>query len=171
MHSLKLFSHFEQIAALNIDVDILNNYYWEGEEKSQFPLPMQPIPKLDNLLMNCVVLNTTRLCFRHFGIIRGAEQLYNFPDYYGDEMLVDACIHWLNFPLPALPKSNANSWKFPLLSGCERIMHIGRRDQSLNMGQIQKFVKSTIEVRVLFNNNLIKPYQIFAFVQGFPWKQ
>ena len=93
------------------------------------------------------MLNTTRIYFRHLGKLhyydKENQNIGLWTDYYGDELLVKACIRWLNSPLP---KNEQNSWKFPLFYGHERIMHIGRRDQSLNMRQIRKFIQTLIDV-------------------------
>lgn len=147
----KLFSNFRRVAAFSVDVEIENCYYWDESNPSQkLPLPEQPIPKVNKLFTESIVLNTARIYFRHLGKFnnydRGTEKLRALTDYYGDELLVEACIRWLNTPLYVLPKNEQSSWTFPLLYGHERIMHIGRRDQSLNMRQIRKFIQTIIDV-------------------------
>ena len=142
----KLFSNFRQVAAFSVDVEIENCYCWDETNQKQ-SRPKQSIPKVNKLLTERVVLNTTRIYFRHLGKLNyyaGENQnLDLLTDFYGDELLVKACIRWLN---SSLPKNEQNSWKFPLLYGHERIMHIGRRDQSLNMRQIRKFLQTIIDV-------------------------
>ena len=141
-----LFSNFRQVAAFIVDVEIENCYYWDETNQKQ-PRPKQPIPTVNKLLTERVVLNTTRIYFRHLSKLhyydKENQNIGLWTDYYGDELLVEACIRWLNSPLP---KNEQNSWKFPLLYGHERIMHIGRRDQSLNMRQIRKFLQTIIDV-------------------------
>ena len=132
----------------------MNN--WPGLARNlgnmHITIPEQPFPQGNKFIMENFVLNSTRLYFPPFGPndqLPVADKLGALStNSYGDELLVQACIRWLNFPLQTLPRTDecSNSWKFPLLSRCERILHIGRRDHSLYMGQIWKFVQTIADV-------------------------
>ena len=81
---------------------------------------------------------------------------------FGDQRLVGEFIRWLAEPLPprqSLLSSNSSQindettenfnnikWQPPTLAGCERILHIGNEESTLNMALIIDFIQTLVNV-------------------------
>ena len=80
---------------------------------------------------------------------------------YSDNCVLNECIRWLELPLEQQRKCHNDvepdiigddfNWQAPLLTGSERILHIGSENASLNMKKMIQFVAALANVCCFFS--------------------
>lgn len=153
-------------AAFHIQIEVRDSYdYRDLKDAKKRKCFVGPYPSFYWLFRQEFVKKTLRLWleFTPSEAVENQTGAANLEEiFYTDRGVIEESIRWLELPIDygrnskkpnLIPNSdqqqfNAGSgiWKAPAVTGSERILHIGSKNASLNMGNIIGFVTTLANV-------------------------
>ena len=158
----KLFLSKERFAAVHVQIEIRDCYHFESYEGKSPQIVVSPFPSFFWLFREKFLEMTPRLWLEFIPFSVAETNITTKK--YTDNCMINECIRWLELPLEHATRQQRRyhngvepeiigddfNWQEPLLTGSERILHIGSENASLNMKKMMRFVAALANVCCFF---------------------
>ena len=166
----KLFANISlHFAAVHVQIEIRDSYQFESQSYEKSDIVVSPFPSFFWLFREKFLELTPRLWLEFIPFSVAETNITT--EKYTDNGVINECIRWLELPIEHVTKeqrkcqdvepdiiSENSNWQTPLLTGSERILHIGSENASLNMKKMMRFVAALANVccffKLLFLRNI-----------------